>query len=72
MRRTEIARNAGVDERTVSRILKQLEDAGYLSSSRVANRNEYQLHLDRKLQEPRTDGTVGSLVAALTGQDPTR
>lgn len=52
VRVSEIARQVGIGERAVHRILRDLEDAGYATRSRQGRRNRYSVHLDRPLRHP--------------------
>lgn len=46
----ELADELGMTERAVQRIVKDLEQAGYLTRARVGRRNRYQLHAERPLR----------------------
>ncbi|MGO9815389.1 MAG: helix-turn-helix transcriptional regulator [Isosphaeraceae bacterium] len=46
----EVAARVGITERAVRRIVGDLEEGGYLSSSREGRRNRYEVHLDRPLR----------------------
>ena len=52
MRVTEVARHVGIGERAVHRILRDLEDAGYLARSREGRRNVYTVDLEQPLRHP--------------------
>lgn len=52
VRLAEMARLVGIGERAVHRIVRDLVDAGYVSSTKVGRRNEYELSLDRPLRHP--------------------
>lgn len=52
IRIADIAERIGVSERAVQRILRELEDSGYLSRRRQGRRNLYQVHLRGPLRRP--------------------
>lgn len=52
VRLAEMARLVGIGERAVHRIVRDLVDAGYVSTTKVGRRNEYELSLDRPLRHP--------------------
>lgn len=51
----DIANLVGITERSAQRIIAELEDAGYLSHSKVGRRNHYEVHPDRPLRHPLED-----------------
>jgi DNA-binding IclR family transcriptional regulator len=61
----EIAERAGVTEREVYIVLKDLEDAGYLSRRRNGRRSELTLHLDEPMRPPIDGRRVRHLVEVL-------
>lgn len=48
----DIAATVGITERAAQGILRDLEDAGYVSKDKVGRRNVYRLHVDLKLRHP--------------------
>jgi DNA-binding MarR family transcriptional regulator len=53
----DIAAVVGITERTAQGVLKDLEDAGYVSKTKVGRRNEYQLNPELRLRHPAESGT---------------
>ncbi len=52
VRLAEMARLVGISERAVHRIVHDLIDGGFVTSSRIGRRNVYELRLDRHLRHP--------------------
>ena len=52
IRLRDIAVAVGITERAVQAIIADLEEAGYLTRSRVGRRNRYQLHSALPLRHP--------------------
>jgi len=66
LRMRDIAANVGITERTAAQIVSQLEQAGYLTKTRVGRRNEYELHSDLPLRHPQhRHRTVDELIRFL-------
>jgi len=62
----DVAEHVGITERTAAQIVKDLEQAGYLSKTRVGRRNRYQIDGERKVRTPRLPMmTIGQLLALL-------
>ena len=62
----DIAETVGITERTATQIVNDLEEAGYLTRTRVGRRNRYQLDSDRKVRTPRLPSmTVAQLLGVL-------
>jgi DNA-binding Lrp family transcriptional regulator len=62
----EIARELDITERTVLRIIKDLEQAGYLMRERVGRENRYEVHLNQPLRRQDQRSTmVGDVLKAL-------
>jgi DNA-binding MarR family transcriptional regulator len=62
----DIAESVGITERTAVQIVNDLEEAGYLTRTRVGRRNRYQIEGETKVQLPRLRAlTVGQLLALL-------
>jgi hypothetical protein len=64
----DLAWFAGVDIRTVTRILQQLETAGYVSRRGRGRAMRCTLHRDAPILNDHVNGTVGGLIAALSGE----
>jgi DNA-binding IclR family transcriptional regulator len=63
----DVAAAVGITERAVQRIVADLEDAGYLTRSRVGRRNQYALHAERPLRHPsQRHRQVGELLTLLS------
>jgi DNA-binding IclR family transcriptional regulator len=52
----EIAQQIGITERAVQRILRDLEETGYLSHTRDGRHNHYSIHADRPMRHPAQQG----------------
>ncbi|WP_395693413.1 helix-turn-helix transcriptional regulator [Nocardioides sp.] len=60
----EIAEVVGITERAAHAILRDLEDAGYVTKEKVGRRNAYGLHTDLRLRHPaEADTAVRDLLA---------
>jgi DNA-binding IclR family transcriptional regulator len=69
----EIARRVGITERSAHTILRDLEDAGYISVTKTGRRNTYKVYRSRSLRHPLQRGnTVADLLKALSGGPPRR
>ena len=72
MRLRDIAANVGITERAASQIVKDLEEAGYLTKRRDGRRNTYQVHPDLPLRHARhRHRTVGDLIRFLDPNEVT-
>jgi len=66
VRLRDIAATVGITERTAAQIVSDLEQAGYLTRTRVGRRNRYEIGSETKVRLPRlTALTVGQLLALL-------
>lgn len=72
VRRTvQVARHAdllvgvGITERAARSILRDLEDAGYLSRTKLGRRNRYEVHPDGPLRHPEESTTAVSDLLAI-------
>jgi predicted transcriptional regulator len=64
----DIADTVGVTERTATQLVKDLEEAGYLTKTREGRRNRYDVHAELPLRHPRhRHHTVGELIRFLQG-----
>lgn len=52
----EIALQVGITERAVQRILRDLDDAGYISHTRDGRTNRYEIHADTPMRHPAQQG----------------
>jgi len=72
----DIAATVGITERTVGQIVYELEQAGYLTKTRVGRRNQYEIHGELPLRHPHhRHHTVGELIRFLHAPpetDPSR
>jgi DNA-binding MarR family transcriptional regulator len=63
----DLAERAGITERAASSIVSDLEDAAYVTRTRVGRRNTYVVHNDRPFRHPAEAGhDVGELLALFT------
>jgi DNA-binding transcriptional ArsR family regulator len=71
----DIATTVGVTERAVGQIISELEQAGYVTKTRVGRRNRYEVHDELPLRHPlHRHHTIGELIRFLqapAGTDPT-
>ena len=62
----DIAQTVGITERTVGQIISQLEEAGYITKTRVGRRNQYKVHSELPLRHPEhRQHTIGELIQFL-------
>jgi winged helix-turn-helix DNA-binding protein len=62
----DIAATVGITERTVAAIVGDLEEAGYLTKTRVGRNNRYEVHDELPLRHPQhRHHTVGKLICFL-------
>lgn len=61
----EIGDAVGITERAAHRIIKELEEADYITKSRVGRQNQYRIHPDTPLKDEVTDAAVGELLIVL-------
>ena len=62
----DVAATVGITERTAGQIVSELEQAGYLTKTRVGRRNSYEVHGDLPLRHPEhRHHTVGELIGFL-------
>jgi DNA-binding IclR family transcriptional regulator len=66
----DVAAAVGVTERAVQRIVADLEEAGYLTRTRVGRRNRYELHPELPMRHPaQRHRQIGDLISLL-GEAP--
>jgi hypothetical protein len=62
----DIAMTVGITERTAAQIANDLEQAGYLTKTRVGRNNQYEVHDELPLRHPQhRHHTVGELIGFL-------
>jgi DNA-binding IclR family transcriptional regulator len=61
----EIGDTVGVTERTAHKIIIDLEEAGYITKTKVGRKNKYTIHPDMPLADEASDAAVGELLAML-------
>ena len=62
----DIAETVGVTERTAAQLVRDLEQAGYVTKMRTGRRNQYEVHDELPLRHPRhRHHTVGELIRFL-------
>jgi DNA-binding Lrp family transcriptional regulator len=62
----DVAADVGITERAAQKIVKDLQDAGYLTATRHGRRNRYQINKRKSLRHDlQAHCTVGKLLAAL-------
>lgn len=63
---SELARRVGITERATIRILRDLEDEGYVQVTREGRRNIYKVNPQLPMRHPRyADHKIGELLKAL-------
>jgi len=66
VRLRDIADAVGITERTAAQIVNDLEQAGYLTKTRIGRRNTYDVHDELPLRHPlHRHHTVGELIRFL-------
>lgn len=63
----DIAAQAGITERSVQRIIADLEDERYITKYRDGRNNRYRLNADRPMRHPAQHGTAIRDLLALVG-----
>jgi len=66
----EIGDAVGVTERAAHKIIKDLDEAGYITKTRVGRRNHYRIHSDMPLKDDGSDAAVGELLVMLGAMRP--
>jgi len=66
----EIGDSVGITERTAHKIILELEEAGYITKTKVGRQNQYQIHPDVPLKDEMSDASVGELLAMLGWKRP--
>ena len=66
----DIANEIGITERATQMIISDLEEAGYLTRTRIGRRNAYHVNPDRPFRHPaEADHAVHDLITVFTGHD---
>jgi len=61
----EIGDAVGVTERTAHSIIIDLEEAGYISKTKIGRQNKYKIHPAMPLKDEISDAEVGELLVML-------
>ena len=61
----ELGDDVGITERTAHKIIMDLEEAGYITKTKVGRKNKYTIHPGMPLAEEATDAAVGELLVML-------
>ena len=61
----EIGTDVGLTERTTHKIILDLEEAGYISSSKVSRNNIYSIHPNMTIRDQVGDASLGELLTML-------
>ena len=61
----EIGTDVGLTERTTHKIILDLEEAGYISRSKVSRNNIYSIHPNMTIRDQVGDASVGELLTML-------
>jgi biotin operon repressor len=66
----DVAREVGITERAVQKIVRDLQESGYLEITKKGRCNRYRINRRKSLRHPlQTQCTVGKLLALLTRED---
>jgi DNA-binding Lrp family transcriptional regulator len=69
----KIAQAVGITERATQRLIRDLDDAGYITRTRVGRHNEYVVHRDQPVSgEVIGDVPVSALIDCLICEAPAR
>ena len=61
----EIGDAVGITERAAHRLIGDLEEAGYITKTKVGRKNQYKIHSDVPLKDEVSDAAVGELLMIL-------
>lgn len=70
IRGRDIAERVGITERSAQSIIRDLEEAGYLTRRRVGRRNHYEIHPDLPLRHPVEEDNLVAELLKLVGPGP--
>ena len=72
VRLRDMAVMVGITERAVNRIISELEDAGYVSRSKIGRRNHYEIESDMRLRHPLEAHSSIRILLAIVLSTPTK
>ena len=55
----------GITERAAHKIIKDIDEEGYITKTKVGRRNKYKIHPDVPLKDESSDSAVGELLVML-------
>ena len=61
----EIGDAVGITERAAHKLIKDLDDEGYIDKAKVGRQNRYRVHPDMPLKDNSSDAAVGELLVVL-------
>jgi len=61
----EVGDTVGITERSAHKIIKDLEQEGYITKIKVGRNNRYKIHPDVPLKDEVSDSTIGELLVIL-------
>jgi len=61
----ELGDDVGITERTAHKIIIDLEQAGYITKTKVGRKNKYTIHPGMPLANDATDASIGELLVML-------
>ncbi len=61
----EIGDSVGITERSAHKIIRDLEEGGYITKKKVGRNNRYKIHPDMPLSTESSDAAVGELLVML-------
>ena len=71
IRLRDVAEHVGITERATQRILAELIEAGYVTSTRIGRRNQYTVDREHAMRHTAQVGyEIGALLEALTERQP--
>jgi len=64
----EIGDSVGITERSAHKIIRDLEQEGYITKIKVGRNNHYRIHLDMPIKDEMSDAAVGELLIVLSSK----
>jgi len=61
----DIGDAVGITERATHKIIKDLEEAGYITKTRDGRQNKYRIYADMPINEVSSDAAIGELLVML-------
>ena len=61
----EISIDVGITERTAHKIIVDLEEAGYITKTKIGRQNKYRIHSGVPIKDEVSDATIGELLGML-------